>query len=187
MKNWISFKDEVVGKVRVGVHRNSRRSRIFCLIALIGYLASSPPAISAEAKEKPTSVTVDNHGWTENGDLVLAVTVQAGSKKVSLGHAGAEEKDATQAVAFSLVDSFLIDAHSQAKLSPRPRLPKKPFFGTMRLVLALDPGDSITLGVAFPRPPEPPRGENGLPEDYKFTLTIPGQGSTEFTIPYKKP
>jgi hypothetical protein len=51
-------------------------------------------------------------------------------------------------------------------------------------MISLNPGDSILLGVAFPKPAAPPPGKDGKPAPYKLVLQIPDFKPIPLEIPY---
>ena len=132
------------------------------------------------------TTSIRKHGWSEEGALVLAVNMRGGKSGTSLG--GVKGKGTRESLdLFTMGSSSLTDLHSGKILQPLSQLPRQPFYGSMTGILRLEPGDIAVFGVAFPRPPEPPKDKDGKTMDYKLKLEVPGMAPLEFLIPYQIP
>ena len=144
--------------------------------------AQSQPPTSVDSSPQPTKekpyATLDQFGWSEDGSLVLAVRIHASSKQeLALGKSESQP--------FTLQDSYLMEKHSPDKILPLPQPPRKPMYGPSATLANLMPNGWMQLGIAFPRPPDPPKDKQGKQPDFILELHLPhGIQSVTFTVPY---
>ena len=146
-------------------------------------------APKAKPDPKAPTATLVRYGWAKTGELILAVKIQAGGQTLELGSFGGkagENGRGEELNIFSMGTSVLTDTYSQTQIHALPHLPKKPFFGNMEGMILLESGNSLTFGVAFPRPPDPPTNKDGTQRPFNLRLQPPlGIAPIEFEIPYK--